>query len=239
MSNSSPLEVKIKSGTFYLSSKEEQTEKHWKKVEVTNPQTGEKLQRWHKELTIEGNLLYVGMQDDKFAGRVATLLIKGFEGETYSLKIPIMSTKGVKATDSYFNSLALVLPNLKKGDSIKMFVNSKNKDKSDNLYKNIVVLNGENKLIKGNVDFKDIPKWNAKEVVDAFGDKKTEYDPTPTNTFYIQEFMKSVNYFKELKESKEDNSGSQPSYQAPQTPKASDFDMPKNNDEDEDSGLPF
>lgn len=221
--SSSPLEVKIKSGTFYLSSKEEQTEQYWKKVEVTNPQTGEKLQRWHKELTIEGNLLYVGMQDDKFQGRVLSMLIKGQDSETYSLKIPIMSTKGIKATDSYFNSLALVLPNIKKGDSIKMFVNSKNKDKNNNLYKNIVVLTPDNKLIKGNVEFKDIPRWDSKEVVDAFGDKKIEYDPTPTNTFYIQEFMKSVNYFKELKEN---------------APKASDFNTPK-KEEEEDTGLPF
>ena len=232
---SSPLEVKIKSGTFYLSSKEEQTGQYWKAVEVTNPTTGEKLKRWHKEISIEGNLLYVGMQDDKFQGRVLSMLVKGQDSETYSLKIPILSTKGIKATDPFFNSLALVLPKLKKGDAIRMFLNSKNKDKKDNLYKNVVVLDGQGQLIKSDVSFKDVPKWNSKEVVDAFGDKKMEYDPTPSNTFYIQEFMKSVNYFKELKEN------TQQQQEHPQTATtASDFDMPsKGSEEDMDTDLPF
>lgn len=227
----SPLDVKIKSGTFYLSSKTEQTDKYWKKVEVTNPQTGEKLERWHKELTVEGNLMWVGVRDDKFQGRVACLLIKGFDEETYSLQIPILSTKGVKATDSYFNSLALVLPKLTKGDSIKMFVNSKNKDKKDQLYKNIVVLNGQNELVRSDVDFKDIPKWGAKEVENDFGEKTTEYDPKPTNSFYIKEFMKSVEYFKEIKENKTQDEPKQ------EPAKASNSSAPGNSINEEN--LPF
>jgi lipopolysaccharide export LptBFGC system permease protein LptF len=93
---------------------------------------------------------------------------------------------------------------LKKGDKIKMFINNKNEDKNGNLYKNVVTLREDNSLIKSLYDFKDVPKWTSKTKKDAFGKEVTEYDPTPTNEFYISKFLKIVEDFKSASPKKEE-----------------------------------
>jgi hypothetical protein len=194
MSTSSPTKVGIKTGTFYLS-QDKDGGNGWSKQEFLNPQTKEPMVKYHKEISIEGELVHVGFKEDKYKGECLTILVKG-ENETFSLEVPAVDEKGVKATNQYFNSLVGSLETLKKGDKIKMFVNSKNKDKNDKLYKNIVVLREDNTLVKSTFSFSDVPAWNSKKTKNAFGKEVTEYDPTPTNNFYITKFMSIVENWK-------------------------------------------
>ena len=194
MSNSIPTKVSVKKGTFYLS-QDNDGGQGWEKQEFKNPQTNEPMTKYHKNISIEGELVYVGLKDDKFKGNCMSVLVKG-ETETFSLEIPVLDTKGVKATNQYFNSLVGSLETLKKGDKIKMFVNNKNEDKSGNLYKNVVVLREDNSLVKSNFQFSDVPKWDSTKDVDDFGKQTIVYSPKPTNKFYIDKFMALVENFK-------------------------------------------
>ena len=194
MSNSIPTKVGIKKGTFYLS-QDNDGGQGWEKQEFKNPQTNEPMTKYHKNISIEGELVYVGLKEDKFKGNCMSVLVKG-ETETFSLEIPVLDTKGVKATNQYFNSLVGSLETLKKGDKIKMFVNNKNEDKSGNLYKNVVVLREDNSLVKSNFQFSDVPKWDSTKDVDDFGKETIVYSPKPTNKFYIDKFMALVENFK-------------------------------------------
>ena len=196
MAENNLLNVKVKSGTFYISSKEDKGE-GWTKQEFANPQKkDETLVRYHKTLSIEGRVNHLAMDDDKYQGKVLNLIVGG-ENESYALKIPIMDTGGkVSTTNQYFNSLVGSLENIKKGDTVTMFVNNKNKDKNDRLYRNIVTLNSEGKLIKSNFSFSDVPRWDSKETTDDFGETVTEWDASPTNKFYIDKFKEVVANFK-------------------------------------------
>lgn len=202
------LNVKVKSGTFYISSKQEK--EGWTRNEFKNPQNKEEtLVRWHRELSLEGNINYLAMKEDKYAGNVLSLIINNKEkDESYSLEIPIMDTGGsVRTTNQYFNSVAGVFKNLKKGDFVKMFVNNKKEDKNGRLYRNIVVLDADDNLIKSDFSFMDAPRWNATVTKDEFGKEVKKYDATETNKFYINKFQESLASF---------NSGSQTTEQPKQ-----------------------
>jgi len=187
--------VKIKKGTFYLSSKTDQGE-GWTKQEFQNPQNpDETMVRYHKTLSVEGTLQSVTLSEDKFAGETAKILVKK-DGDNYYLEVPIMDKGGsVVTTNQYFNSLVGPLEKLNKGDNITMFVNSKNEDKNGRLYRNIVVLDGNGSLIKSDFSFKDTPSWAKQEVKNAFGKVETKWDASETNDFYIKKFMDVVNNF--------------------------------------------
>jgi len=123
--------VKVKKGTFYISSKEDQGE-GWTKNEFKNPQNkDETLVRYHRELSIEGKITYLAMKEDRYDGNVLSLIVNNKEKEeSYSLQIPIMDTGGtIRTTNQYFNSIAGVFKNVKKGDTITMFVNTRNEDR--------------------------------------------------------------------------------------------------------------
>ena len=234
MSNSIPTKVGIKKGTFYLS-QDNNGGQGWEKQEFKNPQTNEPMTKYHKNISIEGKLVYVGLKDDKFKGNCMSVLIKG-ETETFSLEIPVLDTKGVKATNQYFNSLVGSLETLKKGDKIKMFVNNKNEDKSGNLYKNVVVLREDNSLVKSNFQFSDVPKWDSTKDVDDFGKETIVYSPKPTNKFYIDKFMALVENFKGQTQTAQTNT------EAPRIPVASPqqaFEPATNVNTKEHQDLPF
>ena len=213
MSNSIPTKVSVKKGTFYLS-QDNDGGQGWEKQEFKNPQTNEPMTKYHKNISIEGELVYVGLKEDKFKGNCMSVLVKG-ETETFSLEIPVLDTKGVKATNQYFNSLVGSLETLKKGDKIKMFVNNKNEDKSGNLYKNVVVLREDNSLVKSNFQFSDVPKWDSTKDTDDFGKETIVYSPKPTNKFYIDKFMALVENFKGQSQTAQTNT------EAPRIPVAS------------------
>ena len=227
--NSSPLKVGIKKGTFYLS-EDVAKDESWEKQEFKNPQTGVDMIKYHKNLSLVGELVYVGHVEDKFKGNCLSVLIKGDEG-TYALLIPILDSKGVKSTNSYFNSLVGSLEDLKKGEKITMFVNNKNEDKKGDLYKNIVTLREGNKLVKSLFSFSDVPKWLVSTKKNAFGKEETVYDPTPTNDFYIAKFLKIVEDFK----------SSTPKKENVPTPQAQKTKIPEQAFEpvDEDDDMPF
>ena len=234
MSNSIPTKVSVKKGTFYLS-QDNDGGQGWEKQEFKNPQTNEPMTKYHKNISIEGELVYVGLKDDKFKGNCMSVLIKG-ETETFSLEIPVLDTKGVKATNQYFNSLVGSLETLKKGDKIKMFVNNKNEDKSGNLYKNVVVLREDNSLVKSNFQFSDVPKWDSTKDVDDFGKETIVYSPKPTNKFYIDKFMALVENFKGQSQIAQTNT------EAPRIPVASPqqaFEPATNVNTKEHQDLPF
>lgn len=186
--------VKIKEGTFYLSSKT--AEEGWEKQTFPNPQNREEtLVRYHKNVSIEGTVDSVEFADDKFAGKVLKVKFTTEDlGELY-LSLPVYSTGGVKATDSYFNSFVGSLQNITKGQSVKAFINNKNKDKNDRLYKNIVVLTPDNKIIKSNFSFSDVPRWESKETTDEFGDTVKEWDVNKANKFFIGVAKAAVDSF--------------------------------------------
>lgn len=185
MSNSSDLlNVGIKKGTFYLSSNVQEG-KDWTKQEFKNPNTGEPMVKYHKDISVKGDLVYLAMRDDKYKGMCLNMIVSG-DDESYSLQIPIMNANGsVKATNEYFNSIAGVLEKVEFGDTITMFVNNKKEDKQGRLYRNLVVLDEDGSLIKSDFSFEDVPNWEAKEVKDDFGAVKKEWNPSKANQFFI------------------------------------------------------
>lgn len=229
----SPKKVGIKKGTFYLSEDNDGGE-GWEKQEFKNPQTGADMVKYHKNISLEGTLSYVGHKEDKFKGNCLAVLIKS-EDATYSLEIPVLDTKGVKATNQYFQSLVGSLENLKKGEEVKMFINNKHKDKKDELYKNVVTLRPDNTIVKSNFSFSDVPKWESKPKKDAFGKEVVEYDPTPTNEFYISKFLKVVEDFKAT----QTNSESKVQTKLPPQTSAQAFESATNTKKEEMDSLPF
>jgi hypothetical protein len=230
--NSSPTKVGIKKGTFYLS-QDKDGGQGWEKQEFKNPQTGEDMIKYHKNISVEGELVYVGLKEDKFKGNCMSVLVKG-ESETFSLEIPVLDTKGVKATNQYFNSLVGALETLDKGAKIKMFVNNKNEDKDGNLYKNIVVLREDNSLVKSNFQFSEVPKWETTKGVDDFGKETNVYNPRPTNKFYIDKLLALAERYKKQGETNNPTPAPQPTQGS--TPPRSNAQPAQNQEVDD---LPF
>jgi hypothetical protein len=231
-------QVKVKKGTFYISSKEDKGE-GWTKNEFKNPQKKEEtLVRYHREISIEGNITYLAMKEDKYAGNVLSLIVSNKEKEeSYSLQVAIMDTGGtVRTTNQYFNSIAGVFKNVKKGDEITMFVNNRNEDKNGNLYRNIVILDSESKLIKSDFSFTDSPRWTVSIGEDEFGKEVKKYDATESNKFYIGKFKESLESFNgqkgttpELKDTAKVNPLKEEKVYIPH----------QEVNEDDNSGLPF
>lgn|SRR5690625_4817331 len=183
--------VRIKTGTFYLSS--DQEKEGWERNEFFI--NGKNYIRFHKPITVEGNISYVGFKEDKFKGEVLSISVNN-NGDTYYLDIPVWSaSKTVETLDEYFKSFVESLTELKNGQYVKMFVNSKFKDKNDRLYRNIVILDENNKLIKGTFGMKDTPSWDKKETTSITGIKKTEWDASKQNEFYLEKAVESVKQF--------------------------------------------
>lgn len=237
--NSSPTRVGIKKGTFYLS-QDTDGGQGWEKQEFKNPQTGEAMTKYHKNISIEGELVYVGLKEDKFKGNCMSVLIKG-ENETFSLEVPVLDTKGIKATNQYFNSLVGALETLEKGEKIKMFVNNKNEDKEGHLYKNIVVLRMDNTLVKSNFQFSEVPKWESEKTKDDFGKETTIYNPKPSNKFYIDKLLALVEKYKKTESSTSTPTPKQEKVKTAlpnQTPQQA-FDTAKSFVVDNNDDLPF
>ena len=196
---SKPIEIRIKKGTFYVSSKEDGGE-GWNRQEFRNPQNpSETLIRYHKELGVEGEVVWVGFLEDKYKGDLFGMLIKGEEG-TYSLKIPVFSSGKVEAIDQYLTSVIGAFENVNKGDKVTMFVNNKNKNKDGHLYRNVVTLDSEGKLIKSNFQFKDVPEWEEKVTVNALGREERKWDVTDFNNFYLEKAKAIVDRFASSKQ---------------------------------------
>lgn len=184
------LNVGVKKGTFYLSENAPKDDT-WTKQEFKNPQTGEPMIKYHKAISIEGNLVYLAMRNDAMKGMSLNLILAGDQDsdDSYSLQIPIINANGsVKATNEYFNSLVGVLEKVEFGDKLKMFVNNRNEDKNGRLYRNIVVLDQDGKLIKSEFSFKDVPNWESTTTTDDFGNEVKVWNPSPANKFYIARF---------------------------------------------------
>lgn len=232
------LNVGIKKGTFYLS-QDHPSGDGWEKQEFSNPKTGEPMVKYHKNVTIEGKLNYLAMREDTYKGMCLNAIIGG-EEESYSLQVPIMNATGsVKATNEYFNSIVGVFEKLEKGDYVKMFINNKNKDKNDRLYRNIVVLDEDGKLIKSDFSFKDVPNWESTTTVDDFGKEKKTWNPSPANKFFIEKFKaiaekwESARTAKKEEDAKEESKEKEPE-QTPEKPKDSKKGIVDNHDD-----LPF
>lgn len=212
--NSSPLSVRIGSGTFYLTSKTNPGE-GWREETVNNPSTNQPVTRFRKDISVVGKVNWVGLQEDKFKGLCLSILIKGEEGESYNLNFPVINgASSVKATDAYFNSVVGAFENVNKGDTVTMFLNNKNKDKDDRLYKNVVVLDAEGKLIKSNFSFSDVPKWASEETTDFTGKKTVKYDPSVANKFYYDKAVAIAERFK-----------SEPKKETPSAPNVNNDDL--------------
>jgi hypothetical protein len=219
MSQDKPLlRVGIKKGTFYLSSNTDNGD-GWEKQEFKNPQTGEDMVKYHKRVTIKGDIVYLAMRDDKFKGKILSMIVAG-EEDSYSLEIPIMNPNGqVKATNEYFNSIVGVLDKLSFGDTVTMFVNSKNKDKKDRLFRNIVVLGEDGKAIRPSFDYKDVPKWASTTTTDDFGEEKTVWNASPANKFYIDLFKSVAERWENERLERKANRNSEPAESTkPSTP---------------------
>lgn len=236
------LNVKVKKGAFYVSDKEDKGE-GWVKNEFTDPNDKDKtMVRYHKEVTVKGRVAYMAMRDDKYRGKVLSLIIQG-EEESYALSLPIMSNGTIKSTDQYFNSVVGSLAKVKYGDVVTMFVNNKNKDKDGRLYQNIIILDSEGKLIKSDYEFSEIPKWEKTESENDFGEKVTVWDPSPANKFFIKKLNEAIDQFSGSKPEKtEEAPQEEAKAEAPKkevAPKklepSKEFDLTEDDDED----LPF
>jgi hypothetical protein len=183
--------VKIKKGQFYLSSKTDEGE-GWYKNEFTTP-SGEAMVRYHKDLSMTGTYQKTTFKDDTYKGRCLSVSVRGENGDFYILDTPVMSGgKGVRKSDDYFNSIVGPLSTLTKGDKVKMFVNSKNKDKRDQLYRNVVFLDGDGVLIKSPFSFSDVPAWVKSEGLDEFDKPTVTYDASAATKFYIDKAKEVV-----------------------------------------------
>lgn len=220
------LNVGAKKGTFYLSENAPKDDT-WIKQEFKNPQTGAPMVKYHKELSaIEGNLVYLAMRNDEKKGMVLSLILSGDnEDPSYALQLPIINANGtVKATNEYFNSLVGVLEKAEFGDRLKMFVNNKNMDKKGRLYRSIVVLDTDGKLIKSDFSFKDVPSWESTTTTNDFGQEEKVWNPSPANKFYIDKFKAVTEKWEAERASRkaEKESGENEPKAAQSTPKNSD-----------------
>lgn len=237
------VNVKVKSGTFYISSKEDKGE-GWEKQTFKNPQNKEEiLTRWHKNVSIKGKVNMLKMDDDKYKGKVLNMIVGG-EDESYALQVPIMDNGGtVKTTNKYFNSLVGSLENVKKGEEVTMFVNSKYEDKNGRLYRNIVVLDSEGKLIKSNFELSEVPRWIENKTKDEFDEEIIEWDASPANKFYIDLFKKVVSNFEgnttTTNSSNKPQSSSKPSNKVPTATPEEAFEPAGDLNIDDHDDLPF
>lgn len=237
--NSSPINVKNGSGTFYIVSKTNPGTDGWKEETVRNPQTDEQITRFRKDISVVGTVQWVGLRESPFKGVGLTLnmLVKNEEeGVTYSLEFPMLSQKGVKSVDDYFRSVIGSLQNVKKGDKVTMFLNSKNKDKNDRLYKNVIILDESGSIIKSNYSFSDVPKWDSTKTVDFTGKETVTYDATPTNKFFYDIATEVVAKFEKAEApTSEQGNKAEPT---PEQPK-DNFPAPGVNVEIPEDDLPF
>lgn len=190
--------VKIKKGTFYLSSKEDKGE-GWERNDFTLPardgQPEQKMTRWHKEITLEGTVTWMGFRNGFNDIEMFGMIIKPEEGQGYSLEVPVEEGKKVVTINDYLTSIAGALTKVKKGDKVTMFINKDRKDKKDRLYKNIILLDSDNKLIKNDFNFQDVPKWKSEVTKDYKGEEVTVWDASETNAFYYGKLKEAVEGF--------------------------------------------
>jgi len=186
--------ARLKEGAIYLSEKTSGGE-GWKEVEVKNPSTGETSIKYHKDVSLEGVVVDVKLDDDRFKGRILDVVVQT-DDDTYVITFPIMSNGTIKTTNAFFNSIVGPLLSMETGQKVKMFANNRNKDKNGKYYRNIVLLTTDDKIIKSDYNFDEVPRWNSKEAKDDFGETKTEWDPSPANKFYIGKMNELVERWK-------------------------------------------
>lgn len=220
--------VSTKQGKFYLKSSEPKEGF----VEVTY---GEGKKTYHQYIdSVKGIVKSFDTKEVEYQGKklrfLEVVLVDG--ADEHKISVSLKNTKGgytdeARTLISAFKGLDKVGEPITVTPKKGTYKNNRGEEKENlNIYVNYINILGEGGkgLSTGFINFKDIPSPIKKEVA---GD--VVYDWTPQTEFFYKEFL----------DIKERFSGSQPSYQAPQAPTASDFDMPKKNDEDVDNDLPF
>lgn len=187
------LNVGIKKGTFYLTSKKQEGD-DWEKQEFRIG--NEDMVRYHKNVSVNGKLTKASLEDTRYKGQCLKLMVD--DGEAISvIEIPVYQPNSkIKATDQYFQSAVSALESIEIGDTIGIIVNSRATDKNGELYKNLVFFNEDNELIKSQFQFSEVPRWEQLKTVDKLSGKEvTEWNPEPTNEFYFDKFRALLDRF--------------------------------------------
>lgn len=173
------IKIKQSVGKFYESSKTEI--EGWEKVD-----TKEHGNRWHRVFsTITGTITKIMIDESGSFGDRLKIFVDTGEDEVSVLEMPLFNIN--KSLYDYARSLAMIIDGVKLGgeNTHEIFLNSKNKDKNDFLYKNIFIKqNGE--TVKPSVNKADVPAWEEKP--DPVKKGKKVWDST-ANTKYLYDIL--------------------------------------------------
>lgn len=173
--------VKIKSskGVFYESSKEQLEGFN---VEVETKEHGT---RFHKEYkNLKGKLTKIAHDEEGMFGERLKVFIEEDDDNVIVLEMNVFRQKNVM--DDYTKGFLQIAENLKLGQDVEFFLNSKKKDKKGYLYKNIFAKHGDEK-VEWSFEFKDIPAWE--EVPDPIKKGKMTWDSTKQTAFFYDKLV--------------------------------------------------
>lgn len=209
--------IKVKSGTFYVSSKEPLD--GYKEVKYTDKKTKQEITVYHREFNdLQGVLKRVSIDDSKFGKQLRIFV----ESDDYKnvLEVPLRSPFG--DITEYVRSVVQVLGNMEYDKEYRIFVNRKFKDSKDRPYKNFVFLEEDDKPITWAIHPNDFPSAVRQE--NKLGE--VDYDRTERNDFIIEELLKQLERLNGKEETKQ-----------PSSSKKKEEPVPANTDDDDD--LPF
>lgn len=182
--------IKQSKGVFYESTKDMQEGFN------IRYETQSKEIRYHRESQeIGGVLKKIALKKFNFGKGDITYLRIMFDeinGDTGTLSIPLMTQKG--GLDQWIKQFMLYLPNLKKGQDIKIQLNRRKKDNGGYLHKNVWMHEAsDDSLIAWAFD----PRREAGIVPQPINTphpvtKEVKLDFTPVDTWYYQELMKVI-----------------------------------------------
>lgn len=184
------LRIKSSNGTFYesLKSLEEGT------VEFTT-KSGDK--RYHKEYPeLCGTLYSVNLKEVEWdTGCVELLEINlNHNDEAWQLSIPVMDARGVS---DWAIQAAYFLDQLNEGDSVKIGLNRKEKDKSGKYLKRTMFFRVDDTPLKRSFTKEEVPQWTKKTVKDKVTKKeKEEWDTTDYQAFFYDVIQRNADRLK-------------------------------------------
>lgn len=229
--------VGIKRGTLYLTSKEKEGE-DWE--EQNFEIRGEKLVRYHKNISVNGKLTRVQLKKDRFKGQVLSMWLDDGKDTIYSLDVPVYQTNSkMNSLDNYFQSAVAALESINLGDTIGIIVNNRAKDKEGDLYKNLVFFDENKQLIRSLFQFTEVPRWNKVVSEDPLTKEEViTWDTTPTNNFYFEKMRALLDRFEGTKSEGTGSEGTK-SEPAETKAKAEPVKAEPVMEFDEEDGLPF
>ena len=169
--------IKIKSsvGKFYESSKT--AVEGWEQIETEEHGT-----RWHRVFSnLKGKLTKVAIDEEGKFGDRLKIYVETDTDEVSVLELTLFNVN--KTMNDYVKTFCTRLGNIRLGDEVDIFLNTKYKDKSDYL-KKFVVVKIDDTIVEKALDKDSVPKWEEKP--DPIKKGKTYWDRTAETAFYYE-----------------------------------------------------